>query len=45
IDLDDSSFANVCFNDGNGNWDSRNGQNYYFEAGIYTFSNGNIVKI
>ena len=45
IDLGSSSYANVCFNDGNGNWDSRNGQNYRFEKGTYTFSNGTLTKI
>ncbi len=45
IDLGNSSYANVCFNNGNGNWDSRNGQNYRFEKGTYTYSNGNLTKI
>ena len=45
IDLGDSTYANVCFNDGNGNWDSRNGANYKFEAGTYTYSNGTITAI
>ena len=45
IELGDSNYANVCFNDGHGNWDSRYGQNYYFEKGCYTYSNGTITKI
>lgn len=45
IDLGTSDYANVCFNDGNNNWDSKNGQNYHFEKGTYTFSNGNMTKI
>ena len=45
IDLGASTYANVCFNNGNGSWDSRNGQNYHFEKGTYTFSNGNMTKI
>ncbi len=45
IDLGNSSYANVCFNNGNGSWDSRNGQNYRFEKGTYTYSNGNLTKI
>ena len=44
IDLGTAVYANVCFNDGNNNWDSRNGANYYFEKGTYTFSNGTIAK-
>ena len=45
IDLGSSSYANVCFNDGNGNWDSDNGRNYRFEKGTYTYSNGTLTKI
>lgn len=43
IELDEAT-ANVCFNDGKGNWDNNNGANYNFEAGTYTYSNGNISK-
>nr|MCR5608469.1 hypothetical protein [Lachnospiraceae bacterium] len=45
IDLSNSSKVYVCFNDGNGNWDSGNGQNYTFEKGVYTYSNGKLKKI
>ena len=45
INLGNASYANVCFNDGNGNWDSRNGANYRFEKGTYKFSNGNITRV
>ena len=45
IDLGSATYANACFNNGNGSWDSRNGQNYHFEKGTYTFSNGNMTKI
>ncbi len=31
ITLDDSEFLNFCFNDGKGNWDNNNNQNYTFE--------------
>ena len=44
IDLGKESYAEVCFNDGNNNWDSRNGANYKFNAGTYTFSNGTIKE-
>ena len=30
ITLNDSECFNFCFNDGNGNWDNNNGQNYSF---------------
>lgn len=30
INLDDSDTFNFCFNDGNGNWDNNNEQNYSF---------------
>lgn len=45
IDLADSTNLTACFNDGNGNWDSRNGANYSFQAGTYTYKNGNVTKI
>ncbi len=45
IDLGDSDAVSVCFNDGNGNWDSKNGQNYTFGSGVYTYSNGKCEKI
>ncbi len=45
IDLGSSAYTNVCFNDGYGNWDSKNGQNYRLEAGVYKISNGNVIKI
>ena len=45
INLGTATYANVCFNDGKGNWDSRNGANYFFEKGTYKFSNGNITKM
>ena len=44
IKLGTSTYANVCFNDGKGNWDSKNGANYKFNAGTYTYSNGTINK-
>lgn len=31
ITLDDSECLNFCFNDGNGNWDNNDNQNYTFE--------------
>ena len=45
IDLGSATYANVCFNDGKGNWDSKNGANYKFYAGTYTFANGKYTKI
>ncbi|NLK94267.1 MAG: hypothetical protein GX275_03600 [Clostridiales bacterium] len=45
IDLGDATTLTACFNDGNGSWDSRNGQNYNFGVGSYTYSNGVITKI
>lgn len=45
IDLGDATNLTTCFNDGNGNWDSRNGANYTFGTGNYLYSNGSIVKI
>ncbi|OCL26710.1 hypothetical protein U472_12105 [Orenia metallireducens] len=40
IDLGSATRAEVCFNDGNGNWDSNGGSNYWFDQGISTYANG-----
>ena len=45
IDLGDTKAATVCFNDGNGNWDSNYGQNYRIEAGRYGVSDSKVSKI
>ncbi len=45
IDLNDQNGANVCFNNGNNSWDSRNGSNYRVDAGIYAVENGNVIKL
>ncbi|MFC5703158.1 carbohydrate binding domain-containing protein [Cohnella faecalis] len=33
----------ACFNDGNGNWDSQYGANYFFGVGTWTFNAGSIT--
>ena len=45
IDLGTQSGAQVCFNNGNNWWDSRNGANYYVTAGTYGISNGNVTSL
>ena len=45
IDLGDSNQATVCFNNGNGKWDSKNGANYVVYNGIYGVSNGSVTQI
>ena len=45
INIGSASYAEVCFNDGNNNWDSRNGANYIFNKGTWTFSNGTIKQV
>ncbi|NLK94261.1 MAG: hypothetical protein GX275_03570, partial [Clostridiales bacterium] len=45
IPLNGATTLTACFNNGNGSWDSRNGQNYTFNEGYYTYSNGVIKKI
>lgn len=43
IDLGSSSSLTACFNNGNGDWDSRNQADYTFtSAGIYTVRDGSI---
>ena len=45
IDLGDANNITACFNNGNGSWDSNNGNNYTFGVGNYTYSNVTINKI
>lgn len=45
IDLDEADGATVCFNDGNGNWDSNNGSNYRLKAGAYGIKNGTMEEL
>lgn len=45
IPVDNTENVTVCFNDGNGNWDSRYGANYSVGAGTYGISNGNVVTL
>ena len=44
IDLSSATQVEVCFNDGNGNWDSNGGSNYFFRIGESTFDNGVITE-
>lgn len=45
IDLDETEEATVCFNNGSGNWDSRNGSNYSVGVGTYGIKNGSVSKL
>lgn len=45
ISLNGAAGAQVCFNDGNNNWDSNNTQNYYFKSGTYKYYNGTYEKV
>ena len=45
IDLNNENSLTACFNDGHGNWDSNYGNNYTFNKGTYTYSNGKITKL
>lgn len=44
LSIGTASRAEVCFNNGSGNWDSNGGRNYFFNAGTSTFNSGNIVQ-
>ena len=44
IDLGDASSVQVCFNDGEGHWDSCNGANYTLTAGSYCIVYGRIFN-
>ncbi len=45
IDLNTQNGVTVCFNNGNGSWDSNNGNNYYIAKGKYGVSNGEVKEI
>lgn len=45
IDLGEAENTTVCFNDGNGNWDSKNGSNYLLSKGVYGIKNQEITKL
>ncbi len=45
IDLGNETEAAVCFNDGNGNWDSKYGENYKVYTGIYAVKNGEVNQL
>lgn len=47
IDLskDNSNYATLCFNNGSGNWDSKNGANYQINAGTYGVTDGKVVNL
>ncbi|WP_127529929.1 family 14 glycosylhydrolase [Paenibacillus kobensis] len=43
IDIGTATQLEACFNDGNGNWDSNNARNYFFNAGTWTYSGGGVI--
>jgi len=43
LQLGEATQAEVCFNDGNGNWDSNNMQNYFFPTGTSRYENGQVL--
>lgn len=43
IDMGTMTQLEACFNDGNNNWDSNGGKNYFFPAGASTFTAGVIT--
>ncbi|MCR5609838.1 MAG: hypothetical protein K6G26_12325 [Lachnospiraceae bacterium] len=42
IDLGSAKQATVCFNNGSGSWDSKNGANYTVGTGDYKVVNGSV---
>ncbi len=44
IPIGDYDYLEAVFNDGNGNWDNNNGQNYRFPEGTWTFDAGQILE-
>lgn len=46
ISLEDATTASVCFNNGNGTWDSKNSTNYNFtQPGVYGIKNQTIYTL
>lgn len=45
INLGTATSATVCFNNGNGSWDSKNGANYIIPVGCYGVSVGTVYKL
>ena len=45
IDMGDATSATVCFNNGNGTWDSKNGANYTVGVGTYGIKNNTVKEI
>ena len=45
IDLGDATSAAVCFNNGNGSWDSRNAANYPVKAGSTGIYSQNVITL
>ncbi|MFD2673068.1 carbohydrate binding domain-containing protein [Marinicrinis sediminis] len=42
INIGSATQLEAVFNDGNGNWDNNNSQNYFFGTGTWTFDGGSI---
>ena len=45
LNLGEEQGATVCFNNGNGSWDSNNGNNYSIGVGTYGYSNGTFTEL
>ena len=45
FDLNGAEGVTLCFNNGNGKWDSKNGANYYVKAGVYGIKNEKITEL
>lgn len=45
IELGEDNGATVCFNNGNGSWDSRNGSNYAVGVGTFGVKNGTVTEL
>lgn len=45
VPFDTKKKVTVCFNNGKGNWDSKNGANYAVESGVYGVKNGVVSRL
>lgn len=44
LNVKDAASAEVCFNNGSGNWDNNGGSNYSFIPGVITFDKGKVTS-
>ncbi|MCR5609462.1 MAG: hypothetical protein K6G26_10410, partial [Lachnospiraceae bacterium] len=44
VNVQGNETMTCCFNDGNGNWDNNNGNDYVLSKGVYYYNNGSLSE-